>query len=340
MAGTEKTDGGIFAAFRGLPPCAKLFAAAFLAMAAAECFLLVRVWNTRLDYSFGYLVPVFSLYVIYIRSGKTLGILHSDPGTDATGGGFARGFSNLFFGSMLFFGSVFYLFFAWFFHMTQNRGTPAFAMTFGFGFASYAMAYFASARTAGGVPIPLKQRLRFAALFTFPCFVWILGAPPVGTVEEKTALFLQGIVANSVCGIMDALGYAVRLRGNVIDFPGGSVGVAEACSGIRSLTACLFAGSFLAAVMLDALWKKTALVVLSMFFAFFNNFLRALFLSFWAYENGPESIGGFVHDAAGYFVLGATVAGLLLFAALFQLNPVPKEFRKKDAPPGGTAFRP
>ena len=106
-----------------------------------------------------------------------------------------------------------------------------------------------------------------------------------------------------VVAIMDSLGFIVELKGNTISFPTGTVGVADACSGIRSLTACLFAGSFLAAAMLDKLWKKIALVGVSMFFAFLFNLVRALFLSFWAYENGSDSISGFVHDAAGYFDL-------------------------------------
>ena len=38
------------------------------------------------------------------------------------------------------------------------------------------------------------------------------------------------------------------VQGNVLALPTGNVGVEDACSGIRSLTGCLFAGSFLAAV--------------------------------------------------------------------------------------------
>ncbi|MFR6034836.1 MAG: archaeosortase/exosortase family protein [Bacilli bacterium] len=43
--------------------------------------------------------------------------------------------------------------------------------------------------------------------------------------------------AGHCCGcrlpFMDFLGYIVTLRGNVIEFPSGSVGVADACSGIK-----------------------------------------------------------------------------------------------------------
>ena len=71
------------------------------------------------------------------------------------------------------------------------------------------------------------------------------------------------------------------------------------------------------------------MVALSMVFAFINNIIRAMFLSFWAYTNGPDSISGFVHDAAGYFVMGMTVICLLILMPLFTINPVPKEFRNQ-----------
>jgi exosortase/archaeosortase family protein len=98
------------------------------------------------------------------------------------------------------------------------------------------------------------------------------------------------------------------------------VGVADACSGIRSLTGCLFAGSFLAATFLNRLWKKVALVAASLVLAFLTNLGRSLFLTAWAYNYGPEAIEGTVHDVAGYAVLGLTLVGLLCLLPLFNLN--------------------
>jgi exosortase/archaeosortase family protein len=118
----------------------------------------------------------------------------------------------------------------------------------------------------------------------------------------------------------------IEQQGNVLKLPPvidgrpNEVGVEEACSGIRSLTACLFAGSFLAAVFLDRLWKKVALVAAAMAFAVCTNLLRGLFLTAWAYNHGSESINGLVHDAAGYAVLGLTVIGLLCLLPLFKLR--------------------
>jgi len=311
-----------------LPFEAKVLGASFVAMAGTVCWLLSSVWRTRTDYNFGFIVPVFVAYVIWDRSEAIFNFFFND--SDALPlkrEKFWRFSANAFFGAMLVCGLFTYLLFAWIFYLTQNMGSPAFAMTFGFSFTAFAMFYFAAFVGSGGKKKTLRESLAFLSIFTFPSFVWLVSAPMIGTLEEKISLALLSIVSEVVYEIMYFLGYVVTLRANVLEFPNGSVGVADACSGIRSLTACLFAGSFLAAVMLDKFWKKVALVVLSMFFAFFNNILRAMFLSFWAYEFGSDSISGEVHDIAGYFVLGMTVIGLLIFVALFQLNPVPKHLR-------------
>jgi exosortase/archaeosortase family protein len=100
------------------------------------------------------------------------------------------------------------------------------------------------------------------------------------------------------------------------------VGVAEACSGIRSLTGCLFAGSFLAAVFLQSRWKQAALVIAALLFAFAANLLRSIFLTSWAYRHGAGSIEGTIHDISGYAVLGLTVVALLCLLPILDRKPV------------------
>jgi len=113
--------------------------------------------------------------------------------------------------------------------------------------------------------------------------------------------------------------------------PEGQVGVEEACSGIRSLTACIFAGSFLASVFLDRFWKKVMLVVAAMLFAVLTNLLRSLFLTYWAYSNGADAINehwvlpifgdiGSVHDVTGFAILGVTCVGLILLLPIFNFR--------------------
>jgi exosortase len=129
-----------------------------------------------------------------------------------------------------------------------------------------------------------------------------------------------GKVTAVVFFAFDMLGLPLERHGNVLVLPRGEVGVAEACSGIRSLTGSIFAGSFLAAVFLDRFWKKIALVVAAMVLAFFTNIVRSLFLTGWAYAYGSEAIEGTVHDVTGYAVLGLTCLGLLALIPLFNFR--------------------
>jgi len=312
--------------FFRLPPQVIFTACIVFAMIVSVTLSLMYVWNTRVDYTFGYLMPVFCLYVLFDRNDRIFYFFALKPEGEAKG--IAVFLANMLFGSMLFCGMLVFLLFSIIKGISNNPASSSvFPMTFGFSFAFFALAYFAAAKNSAGEIMGFGQRLGFAKLFIFPAFAWIISAPMFQSLESAVSVFLLSKVANVVAATMDMFGYVVELKGNSLYFPKGPVGVADACSGIRSLTACLFAGSFLAAVFLDKFWKKFSLVALSMFMAFFFNILRALFLSLWAYEYGPESISGFVHDAAGYFVLGATVASLLLIMPLFQLSAVPPELR-------------
>lgn len=138
--------------------------------------------------------------------------------------------------------------------------------------------------------------------------------------ENQLSLFLLRKVVTVVSFVFDLLGIPVEQEGNVLLLPTGRVGVADACSGIRSLTACLFAGSFLSAIFLNLLWKKIALVSASLLLAFVTNLMRSLFLTGWAYHRGPDVIEVTVHDVAGYAVLGLTLVGLLILLPLFNLK--------------------
>ena len=152
-------------------------------------------------------------------------------------------------------------------------------------------------------------RVRATALFLFPALIWMLSAPRVSAVDGAVSLFLLRKVVSVVFSIFSLLGYPLVQEGNVLVLPHGSVGVAEACSGIRSLIACLFAGSFLAAAFLDGLVGKVLLVAAALLLAFLTNLLRSLFLTAWAYAYGSDAIEGTLHDATGFAVLGLTCRG-------------------------------
>lgn len=316
-----------------IPFFARVDAAAVAAMAAMLTCVLWETWSTRLDYAFGYLMPVFMAYVVWDRLPKIEKYFASDPGSGC--GKFASALAGLLFGGMAVCGFLGFMLFSVVYSIARGTTVPLFGMSFCFAFAFYGLAYFAGAKNLAGLQMSAGDRLRFANFFVFPAFAWMVASPLFNSWETLVSGYLLSKVAVIVTAVMDFFGFMVELRGNSIHFPQGAVGVADACSGIRSLTACLFSGSFLAAVFLDRFWKKVALVGMSMVLAFVNNIIRALFLSVWAYQYGSDSISGFVHDAAGYAVLGLTIVGLLILIPLFTLNPVPEEYRSNGDPGRG-----
>ena len=88
----------------------------------------------------------------------------------------------------------------------------------------------------------------------------------------------------------------------------------------------------MAAVFLDKLWKRVALVSAALVLAFATNLMRSLFLTAWAYRNGSDSIEGTVHDATGYAVLGLTCVGLMCLLPLFNPENWLRWFAPAHAP--------
>ena len=290
-------------------------------------------WESRDDYSFGYLVPLFALYVIYDRKEAILGLLTvTDSVTDNDKvkvlwicnlialTGFISGTLLYFVGGLLRAAT-----------MPQNPATLAISM--GFALLLLSSVFIFSSETINGDKMILKNRLKLTFLFLFPALIWLISAPLVSVLETKIRVFLLTQVTIVVFTLMDFLGFEIERQGNVLVLPKGVVGVEEACSGIRSLTACLFAGSFLASVYLSKFWKKFVLVFMAMVFAVLTNLFRSGFLTLWAYFYGSEAINdhwvlpiigdiGSVHDVMGMAVLVLTTIGLLCLLPIlnFDLN--------------------
>lgn len=317
------------AGFSALPASLRPLAVLLGVMACYLVFDQWKWWTRREDYSFGFIVPLFVGYVVYERwpsikafllegnwKGRTVEMVPLESAW------LTRTFVVL--AWMGAFGGLFLFFLGGFLQaITENPLLPGGqALAYGFGATCLSMA-FISAGTASRQPgetVSIRDRLLFTGLFVFPALIWILSLPLLTFAEIRVSLFLLNKVTIVVFNAFDILGIPLERQGNVLILEKGSVGVEDACSGIRSLTACLFAGSFLAAVFLNRWWKKVLLVLCAMIFAFIMNIFRSLFLTTWAHLYGADSIEGKVHDITGYAVLGFTCVGLLLLLPIFNLR--------------------
>jgi exosortase len=294
-------------------------------------------WGAREDYSFGYLVPLFAIYVIYdrwpvIRSYLLRGEAPEVVATPAAP--VTTVFTQLFewLAYAVFLGGLsLFAIGALLRSVTGPQNPASLAIAAGFGGLLLSVIFIMTKERVDGQPLSLKNRLMLTGLFLFPALIWLISAPMVSVVEKEIRVFLLTKVTIVVFNLFDIIGYAIEREGNVLLLPEGQVGVEEACSGIRSLTACLFAGSFLAAVFLNRFWKKVLLVAAAMCFAVLTNLIRSIFLTLWAYNYGSQAIDdhwvlpvigdiGSVHDVTGLAILGFTCVGLILLLPIFNFS--------------------
>lgn len=176
----------------------------------------------------------------------------------------------------------------------------------------------------GAALIPLAhERVRAVPLNWPVCAaigLWLLSAPiPPGTYARLT-LLLQSFVTGGVLDALHILGIPARQTGNIIQLAGTSVGVEEACSGVRSLLSCLYAGLVFSAWLVRRPGRRAALLVLAPLLALAMNFLRSLALTLLA--DAGVDIMAFWHDATGYAILGATALVLATVAAAMGTVPI------------------
>jgi exosortase len=114
--------------------------------------------------------------------------------------------------------------------------------------------------------------------------------------------------------LLNVIGVPAQQVGSLIHLPNGTVGVDEACSGIRSLQSTLMATAFIGHLTLRTGVLQCSLLIIGVGLAIFGNLLRSLFLSYSANANGPAAIDRF-HDTAGWSILLFTAAGVAAVAA-------------------------
>lgn len=289
------------------------------------CYDQLYYWQNKEDYSFGFLVPMFVAYVIYDRWPKIKAFLlgESEETKAHQPGALDKSLNGLVYLGMF----VGMLFFALGGIIRVQGPSNLASLLIACGAASYFLgaAWMASDLDASGRNPSLFNRFKFTFLFLFPALAWLVSAPLVMFMDSTVKIMLLDKVTIIVYHAFDFLGFSITREGNTFILPEGRVGVADACSGVRSLTACIFAGTFLSAVFLDRFWKKFLMVGTAMILAFVTNIFRSLFLTGWAYAYGADSIDGLVHDVAGYAVLIITCILLIALLPIFNFKIAPPD---------------
>jgi len=152
--------------------------------------------------------------------------------------------------------------------------------------------------------------------------------PLPNLIQYYVGLHLQSYATASAVFCLEAIGYEITREGNVITIGDATVAVAEACNGLRMITAFLVISGLVVLLVKRAWWEKLIILTSSLPIALLCNTVRltvtAIFFTVLEGEHWEQVF----HDFGGYammpLALAAIVAELWLLAKLTTL-PVKDE---------------
>jgi exosortase len=243
---------------------------------------LLNVWLESDEYSSGLLVPVIAGYVLWLRR-KSLGRIVIKPSIWALGLLLAAQ-SVRFFGLYYMFSSVERL------SLVLTIGAVV-LLLFGWDFFK-----------------------KFSPIFLF----LFLMLPLPNRVESVLTIPLQAWATVSSVFCLEMLGFSVVRQGNIIDINGTLVAVAEACNGLRMLTAFIVV-SGLVALTVNRRWPTKLVVLLSSIpIALACNTLRLTITAIAFTKLDTERWEKIFHDFGGFAMM--PVALLIIVLELWLLS--------------------
>lgn len=132
-----------------------------------------------------------------------------------------------------------------------------------------------------------------------------LSIPIPDVILNTVALPLQFTASKIGAALLAWREIPVMMNGNVINIPGQQLFVAEACSGLRSLTALLSLGVLLGALFLDKWPTRVLLILIAIPIAILINGVRVFLTGFLILFVSPEMGQGFMHTSEGMLMFGA-----------------------------------
>ncbi len=247
---------------------------------------LVLDWYNIPDFSHGFLIPFFALFLIWDKR-QTLASTQTEPNW----GGLCLVLAGL----LLL--------------MTGVFGADLFLSRTSF-----------VVLAAGMVWTLLGKAMLRELRFVF--FVLLLAIPFPAVVFNQLTFPLQLMASRMASNLLPLAGVPVLREGNVIQLPAMQLEVAEACSGIRSLmslfTVAVIYGYFLERTTL----RRTMLALASLPIAIAANAMRifgtGLCVQYW----DPDKALGFFHEFSGWLMFLVSLGCLyLVHSAMRLLNP-------------------
>lgn len=139
---------------------------------------------------------------------------------------------------------------------------------------------------------------KLAILVMFPILFFLTAVPWPARIATPVQQGLMQGVAAVVTEMLLWLGVPVKLDGAVLTLTKGTVGIVEACSGIRSLQSGLMVSLAVGELLMLTRARRAVLVGTGIGLAMFSNLCRTFYLC-WVTEQGGSEAMHKVHDMAG-----------------------------------------
>ncbi|PZR72001.1 MAG: hypothetical protein DLM73_14305 [Chthoniobacterales bacterium] len=259
------------------------------------CRQLSGEWSANDQYSYGWFVPIFVLYLFWLRWETREEFRNADCGLRIS-----KQQRALVIGAVVL--ALLILFPVRLFEVANPDWRP---LGWVHAFAVIAITF---------VVIYLARGWAWVKHFSFPILFFLVAVPWISPIEEPIVQGLMRTVAAAATEAITLCGVPAQLEGNLIRVSTGLVGVNEACSGVRSLQTSLMIGLLFGELKRLSIGRRFALVFGALAIAVVANFARAFFLVWVAAHQGVSAVERW-HDFAGYTIVGVVFGGSLLLAA-------------------------
>ena len=149
--------------------------------------------------------------------------------------------------------------------------------------------------------------------FAFPFLFLLLALPIPEMFYRPLVLGLQAGVASVAVECLELCGVPAQKIGSLVQLPNCTVGIDEACSGVRSLQSTVMAALFIGSELLRSRLTRVFLLAAAVILAVFGNLLRAFFLAWTASRGGLKALHRY-HDSAAWSILLFTAIGTIFLA--------------------------
>ncbi|UCE66721.1 MAG: exosortase/archaeosortase family protein [Candidatus Zixiibacteriota bacterium] len=150
-------------------------------------------------------------------------------------------------------------------------------------------------------------------------FAFLIFMVPVPAVVYYSATFPMQLFASKVSEVfLHVLGVPLVRHGNILNLPGYSLEVVEACSGLRSLVSLLALSSLYGHLTLSGKIRPLILFLAAIPIAIATNILRLIFSAIAAYTISVEFAEGFLHEIAGIMVFAVAFIFIVIMGSILR----------------------